>query len=106
MEVELLRVIGKALNMSLHVVYLVEGKVTENFEDIPFIFVGMIPPIDYTFNNFHEYTRSYLTLRIAWYTPCAFKYQWWSRLFSIFSIDMWICFALSLVFAVITVSCI
>ena len=38
--------------------------------------------------------------------PSAVKYQRWSGFFNIFSVDMWLCFALSLVLAVITVSCI
>ena len=57
-------------------------------------------------NNFINYACSYLTLHAAWYTPCAVKRQRWSRFFNIFSVDIWICFALSLVLAVITVSCI
>ena len=45
-------------------------------------------------------------MRLAWYTRCAVKYRRWSRFFNIFSVDMWISFTLSLVLAVITVSCI
>jgi len=56
--------------------------------------------------NFHEHTHSYLPIGLLWYTPCAVKYQRWSHFFNIFSVDMWICFAFSLVLAVITVSCI
>jgi len=40
------------------------------------------------------------------YTLCALKYQRWSHIFNIFSVDMWICFALSLVLVVNTVRCI
>ena len=68
-EVELVKVIGKAFNMSLNIVYLVDSKVTENLEDIPFIYVGN--PIDSTLGNLYEHTRSYLSVRFAWYTPCA-----------------------------------
>ena len=57
-------------------------------------------------NNFINYACSYLTLHAAWYMPCAVKRERWSCFFNIFSVDMWICFALSLVMAVITVSCI
>ena len=108
--VELMRVIGKSLNMSLHIVYQTESTVLVNVLDIPFIFVGAIPARDFTSEFFYEFlyefTRNYLPLRMVWYTPCALQYQRWSRFFNIFSVDMWICFALSLVLAVITVNCI
>ena len=97
--VELMRVIGKTLNMSLHIDSL-------KIFDIPFIFVGAIPKRDSTFEHVFEYTRNYLPLRMVWYTPCALQYQRWSRFFNIFSVDMWICFILSLVLAAITVRCI
>ena len=105
-EVELVRLIGKLLNMSMRIVYIVEGKATEKFENIPTIFVGDFHLREFIINNLYEYTRSYLSVRIVWYTPCAVKYQRWSRFFNIFSVDMWVCFALSLVLAVIAVSCI
>jgi hypothetical protein len=57
-------------------------------------------------NHFYEHTRRYHSVRYAWYTQCAVKYQKWSRFFNIFSVDMWVSFALSLVLAVITVRCI
>jgi hypothetical protein len=53
-----------------------------------------------------ETTRSYYSMRTAWCTPCAAKYPRWSRIFKIFSVDLWISFTLSLVLAVITVICI
>ena len=53
-----------------------------------------------------ERTHGYMNARVDWYTPCAIKHQRWNRFFNIFSVDMWICFTLSLVLAVITVRCI
>lgn len=53
-----------------------------------------------------ETTRSYYSIRIAWCTPCATKYPRWTRIFRIFSVDLWISFTLSLVLAIITVICI
>jgi hypothetical protein len=112
---EMLRIIGEALNMSLDFeddlsVFLLamdeEGKEAGKLKGNPFISVEGIVGLHFLFDNFGEYTRSYLTLRAAWYTPCAVKYDKWSRFFNIFSLDMWICFALSLVLAVITVRCI
>ena len=114
MEIEMLKVIGNALNMSFDIVaYQVDLK---NMSDgnlklvvrkgEPFILVGLSPGIKSEFDSFSEYTRSYHTERMVWYTPCAVKYERLSRFFKIFSGDMWICFALSLVLAVITVRCI
>jgi hypothetical protein len=53
-----------------------------------------------------EVTRGYYHLRTAWCTPCAIKRLRWSRIFRIFSTDLWISFILSLVLAVITMVCI
>ena len=53
-----------------------------------------------------ESSRNYLTIHSAWYTPCALKYPKFGRFFNIFSVHMWICFAFSLILAVITVRCI
>jgi hypothetical protein len=44
--------------MSLYIVYLVEGKATENLKDIPVILVGWFPPIDSTFNNLYATVTS------------------------------------------------
>ena len=114
-EIEMLRIIGNVLNISLDIendASVLEavndewGTEAEKCKGKPFMFVrmngGIFPEHDY----FSEYTSSYFTVRFAWHTPCAVKYQRLSHFFNIFSVDMWICFALSLVLAVITVSCI
>ena len=115
LEIDMLKVIGNKLNMSLGItefwsvvssVSAGNRKKLEEFKGHPFIFVGWFPGVNPTFDKFNEYTRSYIHLRPFWYTPCAVKIERWSRFFSIFSVDMWICFVLSLVLAVITVSCI
>jgi hypothetical protein len=111
-EIELLRIIGNSINVSLDIVEHVQEKTddldtdTENSGSIPFVSLGSYVGVSSDFDNSNEYTRSYLNIRTAWYTPCALKYQRWSRFFNILSVDRWICFALSLVLAVITVRCI
>jgi hypothetical protein len=115
MEIEMLKVIGISLNMSLDIAgyeeyssFVSTGN-GNNFEvpkDQPFIFVGWYPGVNPAYDNFSEYTHSYLSVRLVWNTPCAVKYKRWSRFFNIFSVDMWIFHALSLVLAVITVRCI
>jgi hypothetical protein len=105
-EVELLRVIGNALNSSLHIVYAGDRIAMEKLNGKIYINLVSISPLHYAFERFTELTRSFLSVRFAWYTPCAVKYERWSRFFNIFSVDMWICFAFSLILAVITVRCI
>ena len=114
-EIEMLRIIGSALNISLNIVgdMFVSadlnyewGEVTEKLKGHQLIYVGGIRGLLPEIYFFSEYTRSYFTVHAAWYTPCAVKRQRWSNFFNIFSVNMWICFALSLVLSVITVSCI
>ena len=102
-EIELLRIIGNTLNMTLDIE--VETEV-ENRQVTPSIYIGEYATYSSALDYFTERTRGYLTTRFDWYTPCAVKHQRWSRFFNVFSVDMWICFALSLVLAVITVRCI
>jgi hypothetical protein len=80
-----------------------DGKLGEKLKGKPFILVGWYPGLHSELDYFSDYTRSYFSRRFAWYTPCAGKYRRWSRVFNIFSVDMWICFILSLVLAAITV---
>jgi hypothetical protein len=99
--IELLRVIGKSLNVSLDI----EGDQEIKF---PSILIGAYSMAEFTDPHFKEYvyTRYFLTQNFAWYTPCSVRYRRWSRFFKIFSVDLWITFAVSMVLAVITVSCI
>jgi hypothetical protein len=99
-EIELSKVIGEELNMKLQI------KEHSLGEDLEYLFVTRVPVTFYLLDPLYEYTRSYFSLRFAWYTPCAVKYDRWSRFFNIFSVDMWICLALSLVLALITIRCI
>ena len=102
-EIELLRVVGNALNISLDIAIVNK---TEYVKDSPAIYVGGYASLPSVKFNFKEPTRSYLTVRFVWYMPYSVKYQWWSLFFNIFSVHLWMSFALSLVLAVITVSCI
>ena len=99
-------IIGNTLNTSWDVLDFKDFKQANKHTGIPFMTFGWFPAVYFHIDNFSEYTRSYLTVRNVWYTPCAVKYQMWSCFFNIFSVNMRICFALSLVLAVITVSCI
>jgi len=102
-EIELLGVVGNALNISLNTAV---GNKMGYPKNSPAIYVGGYTSLPSMKFDSREPTRSYLTVRFAWYTPCSLKYQWWSRFFHIFSVHLWMSFALSLVLAVITVRCI
>ena len=102
-EIELLRIIGNALNITLDI----EDSTRVEFRNVtPSIYAGRIATYVSALDYLTERTRGYLSARVDWYTPCAIKHQRLGRFFKIFSLDMWICFALSMVLAVITVRCI
>ena len=102
-EIELLRIIGNSLNMTLDIEDITK---VDNRKVNPSIYGGGYVTYSSALDYLTERTHGYLNARFDWYTPCAVKHQRWNRFFSIFSVYMWICFALSLVLAVITVSCI
>ena len=102
-EIKLIWIIGNALNMMLDI----EDSTKREYRKItPTIYAGRYATYSSALDYLTDRTHGYLSTRLDWYTPCAVKYQRWGRFFKVFSVDMWICFVLSLVFAVITVSCI
>ena len=102
-EIELIRIIGNSLNMTLDIE---DTTKVERREVIPSIYAGRYATYASALDYVTEPTRGYLIVRLDWYTPCAVRHRRWNRFFNIFCVDMWICFALSLVLAVITVRCI
>jgi hypothetical protein len=79
-EIEMLKIIGNAINISLDIAENVNvqsirnyrwGKKEEKIKGNPLIFVGWILGVYPEIDSFYEYTRSYFTLRATWYTPCA-----------------------------------
>jgi hypothetical protein len=101
-EIELLGTVAISLKMSLDIK---DRNKTEYRTDAPYIYIG----VNFAFHStlpFEEYTQSYHSVHYVWYMPCAVKYQRWSPFFKIFSVDLWMYFSVSLVLAVITVSCI
>jgi len=103
MESEMLKIIGNSLNLSLDIRSDEEEKYRNS---LPAIYVGGYKTLPSTKFESKESSRNYLTIHTAWYTPCALKHQKLSYFLNIFSVDIWICFALSLVLTVITVRCI
>jgi hypothetical protein len=113
-EIELLRIIGNARNITFDIVAdrkfmeVIHADKSENLEKRkgkPYMFVRIPFGFSPLYDFFGHYTQSYYITQVDWYTPCAIKHERWSRFFNIFSVDMWICFALSLVLAVITFHC-
>jgi hypothetical protein len=60
-------------------------KQLEELKDQMSIYVGWFPGVYPEVDNFSEYSRSYLTVRLVWYTPCAVKYERLGRFFNISS---------------------
>jgi hypothetical protein len=69
----------------------------------PYIYAGRYVTYASALDYLTEQTRGYLSLRVDWHTPCAVRHRRWNHFFNTSSVDMWICFAFSLVLAVITV---
>jgi hypothetical protein len=84
MEIEMLKLIGNALNMSWDIESFAsdmsivsagnQTKVKEH-KVHPLILVGWFPGVNPTFDHASEYTLSYLTAHLVWYTPCAVKFE-------------------------------
>jgi hypothetical protein len=105
-EIRLLRIVTNSLNMTakylpapdsfesqnnlLGVVQtLVSGKV-----DI--VFGGVESRARWGWEDYIDTTSSYLSRRMLWYVPCAFKHPRWSSIFRIFSRQLWLCLVISL----------
>jgi hypothetical protein len=85
-EIKLLRTIEKELNMKLDIRDITKE---ENRKVSASIYIGQYGTYSSALDYLTERTHGYLTARFDWYTPCAVKYQRWSRFFNIFSVDMW-----------------
>jgi hypothetical protein len=97
-DIELLGVVGNALNLSLD---FHAGKEKEYLKAFQLSTPGVVifPSIKF---GLMKSTRSYISENLVWYTPCNLKYQKRSRFFHIFSAKLWISFALTLVLSVIS----
>jgi hypothetical protein len=100
-EIELLGVVGNALNISLD--FQVGTPKLEYFKGPPNIFIGGYADLPSVKFGLMVSTHSYLTDKFVWYTSCSLKYPRYSHFFHIFSVHLWISFASSVVLAVITV---
>jgi hypothetical protein len=57
--------------MSLRIVSFGDDRAMEKLNSNPDIGLYSVSPKVYASEYFYEYTRSYLSLRLGWYTPCA-----------------------------------
>ena len=55
---------------------------------------------NFLFYTSFDLTNSHFTTRFRWYIPCPVKYQRWSSIFRILSVELWIVLNISIVFAV------
>jgi len=111
LEMDLLRIILKQMNMTFVHVPTPEGFEIENgsvnnlvnatIAKETYIALGGVT------NNFLYYTsfdltNSHFTTRFRWYVPCPVKYQRWSSIFRILSVKLWIVVIISIVIAAIS----
>ena len=111
MEMDLLRIILKQMNMTFVYVptpkgfELDEGSVNNLVSAMnakeAYIALGAVEKNLLYYTPF-DFTNSYVTSRIRWYVPCPVKYPRWSSFFRILSGELWIVLIISIVFTAIS----
>jgi hypothetical protein len=107
LEYDLLRVVLHQMNMTfLTVPTPNEEEWNYNFyrslfEKNSFIALGGVLRYFCKNSNF-DCTSSYLFTSIRWYVPCSIKYQRWSSVFRILSVELWLFLIISIVIAAIS----
>jgi hypothetical protein len=111
LEMDLLRIILKQMNMTFVYVPTPEGFELENGSvnnlvsamtaKKSYIALGGVNKMFLYYTSF-DLTNSHFTTRYRWYVPCPDKYPRWSSMFRIFSVEMWIVLIISIVFAAIS----
>jgi hypothetical protein len=84
-EIEVLRIIGYSLNVSLDIQE--SGRIAYRNVTAS-IYTGGYATYSSVIDYITEQIRSYLTVHFTSYTPCFVKYRRWNRFFKIFSVDM------------------
>ena len=111
LEMELLSIILQEMNMSFFPVPTPEGfeieegsvnnLVTAMVAKEAYIALGGVTR-NFLFYSYFDLTTSYITTRVRWYVPCSVKYQRWSSIFRILSVELWLVLIISIVIAAIT----
>ena len=55
----------------------------------------------YLTDPFLDITNNHYVMTFRWYVPCSVKYQRWSSIFRIFSVELWLILIISIMFAAI-----
>jgi hypothetical protein len=107
MEIEILKVIIQALNMTTRYLPTPEsfelktGSAYEVFDALfrnkADIVLGAVPNHMLEFTYF-DITNTYYSLNLRWYVPCSVKYPRWSSIFRVMSLDLWLALVVSVVF--------
>jgi len=111
LEMDLLRIILKQMNMTFLYVptpegfEIEEGSVNNLFSAMiakeAYIALGLVERNLLYYTSF-DFTNSYFTTRYRWYVPCPVKYPRWSSFFRILSGELWIVLIISIVFTAIS----
>jgi hypothetical protein len=111
LEMDLLRIILKQINMTFVYVPTPEGFEVEcgsvnnlvsamNAKEA-YIALGRVERNLLYYSSF-DFTNSHFTTRYRWYLPCPAKYPRWSSMFRILPVELWIFIIVSIVFAAIS----
>jgi len=111
LEMDLLRIILKHMNVTFVYVPTPEGFEVENgsvnnlvtamIAKEAYIALGGVTS-NYLYYTSFDLTNSHFTTRFRWYIPCPAKYPRWSTMFRIFSVELWIVLIITIVFAAIS----
>jgi hypothetical protein len=110
-EMDLLRIILKQMNLAFVYVPTPEGfkkeevsvnnLVSAMIAKKAYIALGGVNK-NYLYYTSFDLTNSHFTTRYRWYVPCPGKYERWSSMFRILSVELWIILIISIVFAAIS----
>jgi len=111
LEMDLLKIILQQMNMTFVHVPTSEGfeiekqsvnnLVTAMFAKEAYIALGRIGINILCYASF-DLTNTYFTTKFRWYVPCSVKYPRWSRIFRVFSVELWLVLIISIVTAAIS----
>jgi hypothetical protein len=110
MEMDLLKLVLKQMNMTfIHVPtpegFEIEKGLSDNLTRSmvakeSYLALGEIGTHN-LMGTFLDFTNSHYMLRVRWYVPCSDKYQRWSSIFRMLSVELWVVLIVSIVITAI-----
>ncbi|KDR23129.1 hypothetical protein L798_15211 [Zootermopsis nevadensis] len=105
-EISLLTIVANSLNMTARYLPAPNSFESQNklldvvqalvFGEADIVLGGVESRARWGWEEYVDTTISYLSRRMLWYVPCAFKHPRWSSIFRIFSPQLWLCLVTTL----------